>query len=351
MTDNKSSQPSTGREAGRLEGTIVRKTGGGYHVKIDGGSVRVCTLRSRLRKDLDVERKSTDRSAGFGKQIARANSAHGISVGDRVRLTPAPDNEGVIDELLPRRSAFMRRSPGKYQRNQVLVSNLDAALIVFSLTQPKLNPAALDRFLVAAHSQDLDIVICFNKVDLIKDQRDATGPAERYREIGYRAILASATQGDGIPQVAEVLAGRMTALIGPSGVGKSSLLAALDPSIHVRIGEVRGKHQKGSHTTTDVTMLSIQLPDNASGVREALVVDMPGLRELGLAHLDPGELDGYFPEIAPLKGECRFAGKCLHRAEPDCAVRAAVEAGTVLAERYESYLKMLVYLEEQQQKW
>ncbi len=329
---------------------IVRKTSGGYHVRVDGGSVRVCTLRSRLRKELDAEGKSTDRSASFGKQIARASSAHGMGVGDRVRLTPAPDNEGVIDELLPRRSAFLRRSPGKYQRNQVLVANLDAALIVVSLAQPKLNPAALDRFLVAAHSQDLDIVICFNKVDLI-DKVRAAAPAERYRKIGYRAILTSTTQGDGVPQVAEFLAGRMTALIGPSGVGKSSLVAALDPSIQVRVGEVRGKHLKGAHTTTDVTLFSIQLPDNASGVREASVVDMPGLRELGLAHLEPEELDGYFPEIAPLKGECRFAGKCLHRAEPGCAVRAAVEAGAILAERYESYLKMLAYLETQQQKW
>ncbi|MCZ7548050.1 MAG: ribosome small subunit-dependent GTPase A [Anaerolineales bacterium] len=291
-----------------LSGLIVRSQSGFFTVETGEGAV-VCGLRGRIK-----------RGPRTGDLAA---------VGDRVRVTRLADGSGVIEEVEPRRRAIVRLDPrplGVYQ--QILLANPDQAVFVFACAQPRPRLRMLDRFLVVAEKQRIPAIVVANKIDLADDPRKIFG---MYEDIGYRVIYLSAKTAAGMDELRAVLADKISALAGPSGAGKSSLLNALQPGLGLAVNEVSAAMGKGKHTT--VTRQLIPLPDGG------YVADTPGWKSLALWDTEPEEMDAYFPELAPLVAECQFSD-CTHEHEPGCAVRAALEAGKIHPERYESYLRL-----------
>ena len=240
----------------------------------------------------------------------------------------------AIATILPRRSKLARRAPGGGQGERVVAANVDQVVVVFAAMKPEPHPRMLDRFLVIAEANDLAARIIINKVDLLTEAA-ARERFAAYERAGYPMHYTSAKSGHGLAALRATLAGRRSVLTGPSGVGKSSLLNALFPGAHLRVGEISESVNKGRHTTVGAVMLPLPAADGDAGY----VIDTPGLREIGLWELAPRELDRCFPELRGLRDECRFAD-CRHVAEPDCAVRRAVESGALSAPRYDSYLKL-----------
>jgi len=217
---------------------------------------------------------------------------------------------------------------------QVIVANADQLLIVASWREPAVWLELIDRYLIAAERHNLSPVICVNKVDLAKDEAICRAELRPYVDLGYRVLFTSALTGAGVDELRDLLCDKTTVLAGLSGVGKSSLLTAVQPGLKLLTGNVSDSGQ-GRHTTTQVTLLKLSLG--------GFVVDTPGIREFGVSGLEKSELARFYPEIAAMAGECRF-GNCSHIAEPDCAVRAAVRQGRVSAARYHNYQKIYVTL-------
>lgn len=291
-------------------GLIIKAQSGFFTVETGHGLV-VCRLRGKLKQG----RASGDIAA----------------VGDRVRVTVLTDGSGVIEEVEARKRALVRLDPrpqGVYQ--QVLLANPDQAVFVFACAHPNPKLRMLDRYLVVAEKQKIPAVIVANKIDLVGLQ-EAKAMFGMYREIGYPVLYTSAAEKKGVEELREQLAGKISALAGPSGAGKSSLLNALQPGLGLEVREVSTAVNKGKHTT-----VTRQLIPLAGG---GYVADTPGWRSLALWDTEPEEMDAYFPELAPLVAECRFSD-CTHVHEPGCAVRAALEAGTIHPERYDSYLRL-----------
>lgn len=291
-------------------GVIVRAQSGFFSVRTEGGLL-TCQLRGRL------------------KQGPRLGDI--AAVGDRVRLTRLPDGTGSIEFVEPRRTAFVRLDPrpqGVYQ--QVILANPDQAVFVFACADPAPHLRMLDRFLVIAEKQRLPAFIVANKIDLVGRAR-AEAVFGFYPALGYPVLYASARTGVGVLELRERLTGKVSALAGPSGVGKSSLLNAVQPGLGLAVREISEAFKKGRHTTSVRQLFALE--------GGGFVADTPGLRSLALWDTKPEELDAYFPELAPLVASCQFSN-CSHQSEPGCAIRAAVEAGQVHAERYESYLRL-----------
>jgi ribosome biogenesis GTPase len=300
-----------------LPGLIVKAQSGFYTVQTDRGRF-VCRLRGRLKK----KRVATDLAA----------------VGDRVAILALPDGTGAIEEILPRLrvlsrtapSAGGRRGSAKSESEQVIVANPDQAVFIFACAQPAPHLRMLDRFLVAAERAEIPAVVCANKTDLVGADWPEShfGP---YRKVGYPLLFTSAKTGDGVDQFRATLRGKLSVLSGPSGVGKSSLLNAIQPGLGLAVSHVSHSHQKGRHTTVAPELIEL-----AEG---GYVADTPGLRAIAFWDIAPEELDAYFPEIRPLVEHCSF-GDCTHENTPGCAVIRAVEEGKVSPERYDSYLRL-----------
>ena len=252
-----------------------------------------------------------------------------IAVGDRVRFAVLRPGFGVIEEILPRSSRFARSA--FRGRDQTLVSNLDQLVIVFACASPQPDLWRLDRWLAIAEYCELSPVIVANKRELIDDS-EWPGLFDEYIRIGYRVVATSAATGGGIPELTEVLSGRISAFTGPSGVAKTSLLNRLQPGLHGDTGEVGGITHKGRHTTT----IRELYPLTGGG----WLADTPGLRQMNLPPMSRDALGGCFVEIAAvLDAGCRF-GDCSHESEPGCCVKAAVESGQITSRRYRSFLQM-----------
>ena len=293
-----------------LSGLIVRAQSGFFTVATEIGPV-VCQLRGRLKQG----RRTGDLAA----------------IGDHVRVTVLEDGTGVIEEVEERKQAIVRLDPrpqGEYQ--QILLANADQAVFVFACAHPDPKLRMLDRFLVIAEKQEIPAVIVANKVDLVGQER-ATELFGHYPTLGYPVIYASAKSGQGVAELRATLTGKVSALVGPSGVGKSSLLNAMQPGLGLEVNEISQAVNKGKHTTVVREMFPL-----AGG---GYVADTPGWKSLALWDTEPEEIDGYFPELRGLVAHCQFSD-CTHSHEPGCAVLEAVEKGNVRPERYDSYLRL-----------
>ncbi len=306
----------------RLPNIVIRAYGQYYDVLTPAGVLR-CVVRGSLKR----ARRKTDI----------------VAVGDRVEVRQVAPGEGVIEAVAPRTRALARRARGTEDTEQVIVANPDQLVAVFAVTQPEPSLPMLDRFLVIAGAQEIPAIVCVNKIDL-----DADGSKRRlfdpYRRAGYPVVETSALTSAGLEELWSCLAGKLSALAGPSGVGKSSLVKAFRPDLDIRIGELSEATGRGRHTTT-VTSL-IQLDE------QTFIADTPGIGTLGLWGVEADELDRCFPEFRPYLGACYYAN-CRHLAEPGCAVRAAVEAGEVDTGRYASYRTLFEQLleEERAEGW
>jgi ribosome biogenesis GTPase len=296
-------------------GLVLRARSGFYTVKTDEGDLLEARLRGRVKK----ERQASDLAV----------------IGDRVHVERLPDGTGSIDAVEPRHRRFGRRQPGPRGtwREDVMVANPDLVVPVFSCAHPPPNPRLIDRFLVVAEYDEIPILLVANKVDLVGPEaaRERFGPYER---IGYPVVYASAKERIGLDELRERLAGNLSIVTGPSGVGKSTLLNALQPGLQLATGEVSEALHKGRHTTSHAELLPL------AGARGGYVADTPGIRELGLWEIPTTELAWCFREFRDHLGACAF-NDCTHLHEPRCGLRAAVAAGGVGAERYDSYRRLL----------
>ena len=256
-----------------------------------------------------------------------------LVVGDRVRVAVKGDGPAVLLAVLPRETRISRVDSVRPPREHVIAANVDLLLVLQAIDEPKFNPRGLDRLLVLGEAGGVRCAVVINKIDLGRlDEAEAIGAP--YRRIGYPVLPTCALSGQGIVELARHLLGRTTILVGPSGVGKSTLLNRLIPGLQLRTGEISAATHRGIHTTTRVDHLD--LPDGG------VVLDTPGLRSVQ-PWTRPDELARHFPEMRPLLGACHFRD-CLHRSEPGCAILAAAASGEIAAARHESYLRILTGL-------
>lgn len=319
-------------EAAHLaEGLIVDGSRGLYRVETPGGVLR-CTIRGKLRKDIEYGSRG-----GAGRQAKRVTvrDHDPVAIGDRVRILPTGGDTGVIEQVVARAGgAFTRRDPNAGGGNLALttIAGLDQLIMVFAAREPAPHLRLLDRLLVLAESQEIAALICLNKVDQQPEDWLLARMAV-YREAGYPVVMASAASGAGVSELRACLAGRVSAFVGPSGVGKSSLLNAVQPGLALRVSAIGETTHKGRHTTTGTRLCPLDGPDGG------YIGDTAGIRALALGAASLRQLDTCFREFAPYLGYCRLSD-CTHLHEPDCAIRLAVANGALDAERYESYGKL-----------
>ena len=279
----------------------------------DGRRLWPCTVRRILR-------------------TRRTDERHPVTVGDRVRFTieahrQGVQSEGVIEAVEPRRG-FLTRIVGK--RRHTVVANVDQAVIVTSAAEPPCKPHLIDRYIVAAHAGGIEPIVCLNKTDLDEEGRIRDG-LTLYQSLGYRTLATSAKTGDGVGQLQAVLMGKCSAIAGQSGVGKSSLLNAVDPRLDLRVGKVSAETFKGRHITTTATLIKLDFG--------GYVVDTPGVRSFDVSAVPLNEIEMHFVEFAEYIPHCKFPD-CTHTHEADCSVKNALDDGKITPERYESYCRM-----------
>ena len=302
----------------RVQGKVIRARSGFYDVQ-HGELVLRCTLRGTLKRN----RKS---------EAGRRLFADPVAVGDQVIFTQIDAEEGVVEEIKPRLTKFSRQYAGRHEDiEQIIVANAHQVLAVVSTQMPPLNYRTLDRFLILAEAGEMQAIICVNKMDLIDtDQRkQLTQTFKIYQNLGYQVNFTSIEEPSSIDALKTKLIDKFTVIVGASGVGKSSLLNAIQPDLKVRTAEVGEKTRKGRHTTTLVEMFTLDIGGE--------VADTPGIREVGLWGVDTDYLEYYFPEMEPFINTCKY-NDCAHVKEDNCAIQSAVENGDIHPERYRSYV-------------
>lgn len=288
-------------------GIVIGVEGGIYTLALDGGRHVQATLRGRLRQ----ESRAGDR----------------IVIGDRVTAEEADDGAITIEALLPRCTTMIRRGAGG-RKAKVLAANVDRVFVVVAVT-PVPRDELIDRLLVVAEANEISAVLLLNKLDLPGSAEIAAALGARYQAIGYPVLGVSAKRDIGIASLRALVCRGTSAFVGPSGVGKSTLLNVIEPGLQLHTGELSKKSGSGRHTTVSSRLIPLACGGS--------VADTPGFSDVGLWRMDPAQLDQCFPEMRGLKNECRFRG-CAHVKEPDCAVREAVEEGRIAPERYASYV-------------
>jgi len=286
---------------------------GAYSKIDDGKQIWTCTIRRILRTQLIEERNP-------------------ITIGDRVAFqleveVEGVQREGVIVQVEPRTGQLQRKSG---RRIHTIVANVDQVLIVTSARLPSPKPNLIDRYIVAAQVGNMTPIICMNKIDLDKVDT-AKELLSQYQKIGYTTICTSATTGEGIDELISLFKDRSSVISGQSGVGKSSLLNAIQPGFNLRTGDIIEQIEKGRHTTSTARLLRLDMG--------GYVVDTPGIRSFDLSIVPRNEFEAHFIEFVPLVAHCKFPD-CTHTHEVNCAIKSAVEAGNISTQRYESYCQM-----------
>jgi ribosome biogenesis GTPase len=309
-----------------LEGLIVDGSRGLYRVETSQGQF-TCTIRGKLRKELTYAESDSVRR---GVRRVTVKPHDPVSIGDRVRLLPVGPEQGVIERVVARAGgAFARRDPDPKHGTLRTVAGLDQIVPVFATRDPEPHLGLLDRMLVVAEAQHIGALICVTKLDLGLSA-ELAARLNVYRQLGYPVLLTSVTTGEGIDALRGRLAGKISALVGKSGVGKSSLLNTLLPHAEQTTATVSGATGKGRHTTTSTRLFAL------GGPAGGYLADTAGIRALGLERDAQDALDWCFVEFRPFLDACEHAG-CAHLDEPGCAIRAASASGAIDAERYASY--------------
>lgn len=297
----------------KVKGVVTKSTGSWHEVLVEGKRYE-CRIRGKLRLDDNKE-------------------TNPVTVGDFVELE-LEEGSNVIVQILPRKNHILRQSVKRTGHANILAANIDQAILVATLEQPRTSSGFIDRFLVSAEAFRIPQVVIFNKIDLL----DADGMQfiaelkKLYEGIGVIVITLSALQGAGIEQVSAIITGKISLVAGHSGSGKSTLLNRLSPVIQQSTGDISSYSEKGTHTTTFSEMFLVS--------ENTFVIDTPGIKEWGLVDMVPQEISDYFPEMRELRLQCKFGSKCLHLQEPGCAVKGALEAGIISKSRFDSYISM-----------
>lgn len=311
----------------------MRSTGSRYLVRGEDGALHTCVAKGNLR-------------------IKGYTTTNPLAVGDRVEYEPAAEVVGselvgTITRLRDRRNYIVRRSVNLSHHKHVIAANLDQALMLVTLARPRTSYGFIDRFLVTAEAYDIPSLVVFNKVDDYDDEELGllAEYEDVYRGAGYRTLITSALKGIGVEEVKAELAGKVTLVAGHSGVGKSTLINAIDPALDLATEAISGYSEKGQHTTTYAEMFELHL--SAGGTTApTFIIDTPGVKGFGLVDMAQAEIVDQFPEFFKLRGACRF-NDCTHMKEPGCAVIKAVEDGTIAVSRYNSYVDMVMGVDEE----
>ena len=296
----------------RIEGIVTSATGSWYEVATEVGTLN-CRIRGRLR-------------------LKGVRSTNPVVVGDRVVVEPDGDSS-VIVEIVPRRNYVIRRASNLSKESHIIAANIDHALLIVTLHSPTTPKEFVDRFLITCEAYKVPVSIVLGKADTLTEEwaAEAEEFTAIYEDAGYEVLRLSSTTGEGVEHIRAMLRGRTTLVAGNSGVGKSTLIGSIDPTLDIRTGEISDSHQQGKHTTTFSTMYPLE---------GGYIIDTPGIKGFGLIDIDDKELCRYFPEMMRLATECRVYN-CTHTHEPGCAVLEALKEGRVAWSRYESYLKIL----------
>jgi ribosome biogenesis GTPase len=316
------------------QGIVFRKNLGHYSVHTNTKEIP-CVLSSRLRKELIYPTADPSSLRHAVQKVREIDQVDPVAIGDVVRFVDAGEGHGMITEILPRRNKLSRpaTTPGQRVFEQVIVANADLVVPVFAAANPTPKWGLLDRYLVSTEAAGLPAMICITKIDLAEQYDELEETLEEYRRIGYSVQLVSAVTGQGLEELKQAFTGHISVLVGKSGVGKTSLLNAIQPGLGQRVKEVsQGKQGKGLHTTTHLEMF----PLTGGGA----IVDTPGIREFGLWDVNEEDMALFFPEMRSLVGRCKFGLGCRHDEEPGCAIRKAVMGGEISPYRYQSYLKL-----------
>jgi ribosome biogenesis GTPase / thiamine phosphate phosphatase len=297
-----------------MKGVVYKSTGSWYQVEGDDNIMYSCRVRGKIRLE----------------EIKETNP---VAVGDYVEVI-IDGEEAVITELLPRDNYIVRQSVKKTGHAHVIAANIDQALLIVTLSQPRTSLGFIDRFTVAAESFRIPQVLVFNKSDLWNDSEraQASDMQKLYASVGV-SCLTTTGLSDNQQELRQILSGKKTLMAGLSGAGKSTLLNKLSDKISQKTSEISGFSAKGTHTTTFAEMFKLDPRTH--------IIDTPGIKELGLVDMTPEEISDYFPEMRDLRMECRYGSKCLHLSEPGCAIKKAVEEGRVAETRYSSYVRMV----------
>ena len=301
-----------------MTGTVYKSTGSWYTVKSQNGDFLECRMKGKFR-------------------IKGIKSTNPIAVGDIVdyELDETSDAiTGTIHTIHERKNYIVRKSVNLSKQIHIIASNIDQVFLLITIDNPPTTTSFIDRFLVTAEAYGIEAILVFNKIDTLTEQTldDQLYLQHIYSEIGYKCLRISSTENKGVDKLKEMMLGKVSMFSGHSGVGKSTLVNALEPSLHLKTSVISEQSKQGQHTTTFAEMYDLSF--------DARIIDTPGIKGFGIVDMEPSEISGYFPEFFKLKDQCKF-NNCLHKEEPHCAIKAALEKDEIAWSRYNSYLKIL----------
>lgn len=308
-------------------GVVYKSTGSWYTVKAENGTFYECRIKGKFR-------------------IKGIKSTSPVSVGDHVQFdveTKGDETIGIITKVKERENYIIRKSVNLSKQTHIIAANIDVAFLLITLNNPPTFTAFIDRFLVTAEAYEIKAVLLFNKIDTYNEDEllEVKLLAALYRNIGYECIGISAHTGKNIDKVKEMMKDKVSMFSGHSGVGKSTLVNAIEPNLNLKTTQISDQHMQGQHTTTFAEMFDLSFG--------AQIIDTPGIKGFGIVEVDKEELGGYFPEFFKLKEHCKF-NNCLHLEEPHCAVKEALESEEIAWSRYRSYLQIIEGEEEHYRK-